>query len=349
MRRIMMKPILLAAVGAAALALVISIFPDGDPSIARSAPELTVTVVRPQRGSIAETMTATGMTIPREDVRVTTELTDVRVRDVLVEVGDRVEKGQTLAVLDGASFANQRRTLRSEYERAYDAFSRVDRIKDTGAVSQQRVAEKRSDMHAAKAKLDDADLKLSRSTVVAPAAGVVFERNAAIGGLAADNEPLFRIVRHGEIEMEARIPESFLSALGPDLPAVVMLAGHGTTIEGTIRRIEPRVDAATRMGAVRIRLHGAKSPPVGLFATAKIVLSNREGLLLPRTALQHDGDGDFVWTLSVANTAERLPVEVTRLGERQIMIAAIPPDARVVARAGEFLKEGERIRAVEDK
>ena len=348
----MTRHISLVVLGAVVTALLLgafALFFAGKKPVPKETAALSVTIAKPQLGRIAETVSAAGMTIPREEIQVMTELANVRVRDVLVDVGDIVRKGQKLAVLDGASLTYQTLPLRSEYERARDAFSRVDGIRDSGAVSKQLVEEKRAEMRAAKAKLDDAELSLRRTAILAPEAGVVFERKSVIGGLVTASEPLFRIARHQEIEVEALVPESILSALRPGQPASVTLSSENTPIEGTIRLVTPRVDRTTRMAAIRIRLQGTQSVPVGLFASARIVLSEQEGMLLPKTALQHDGAGDFVWVVSAESKAARLPVTVTQLGQEQILIDTIPSDSRVVARAGAFLREGDRVHLVEDK
>jgi HlyD family secretion protein len=345
----MIKRILFLVLGAALLYGAVTFFREESQPSPNAATALSVTVAKPRQGSIAETISATGVTVPREEIQVMTELPGMRVRDVLADVGDSVKKGQKLAVLDGESLANQLLQLRSDYERARDAFSRVDGIKDTGAVSKQLVMEKRTDMQVARAKLDDAELNLKRSTILAPEAGLIFERNAVIGGLVNSSEPLFRIARHHEIEMEAMAPESVLSALKIGQPVSVMLTGENTPTRGAIRLITPRVDNATRMAAIRIRLQSTNPLSVGLFATARIMQSEREGMLLPKTALQQDSTGDFVWVLSAENKGERLPIKVTLFGDEQVMVDAIPPGARVVARAGAFIKEGDRVHVVEDK
>ena len=345
----MNKPAILIAICAALLFGAFALFKDESTPSPKEAPALSVTIAKPQLGRMAETISATGMTIPREEIQVMTELSSVRVRDVLVDVGDSVKKGQKLALLDGVSLAYQTLPLKSDYERARDAFSRVDKIKESGAVSKQLVQEKRAEMQAAKAKLDDAELSLKRSAILAPEAGVIFERKAVIGGLVTASEPLFRIARRREIEMEALVPEAILSTLRPGQPASVTLAGESLSLEGTVRLVTPRVDKATRMAAIRIHLPGTQSVPVGLFASARIVLSEREGMLLPKTTLQHDGGGDFVWAVSVDSRAERRPVTVTLTDEKQVLVEALPFYLRVVARAGAFIKEGDRVHAVGDK
>lgn len=79
-------------------------------------------------------------------------------------------------------------------------------------------------------KLDDAELNLKRCTLHASEAGVIFERNAVIGGLVNGSAPLFRIARHDEIEMEAMVPESRLATLQVNQPVSVALTGEDSPI-----------------------------------------------------------------------------------------------------------------------
>jgi HlyD family secretion protein len=149
--------------------------------------------------------------------------------------------------------------------------------------------------------------------------------------------------------MEAMVPESVLAALKAGQPVSVALSGENTPTQGTIRLVAPRVENATRLAAIRIRLQRTNPIPVGLFATARIIQSEREGMLLPKTALQQDSTGDFVWVLSDENNAERFLVKVTLFGDEQVMVDTIPSDARVVARAGAFIKEGDNVHVSDGK
>ena len=326
-----------------------TVFREKIPHLQPATEALSVTVILPQYGSILQTVSATGITIPREEIQVMSELENVRVSDVLVDVGDSITKGQPLVILDGQSQANQVSQLKSDYERTRDAFSRIDAIKDSGAVSKQIVTEKSTAMQAAKALLDDAELNLARSTINSPEDGVIFERKALIGGLVNNNEPLFRIARHNEIELEAQVPESTVYGLKIGQAVVVTLTGQSAAIEGKIRLVTPRINDSTRMAAIRIQLSSTEPIPVGLFATAQITQSKSEGFLLPKTALQQDSTGDFLWALTTENIAERMPVVITLYSEEQVMVETIAPDVRVVARAGAFIKDGDRVNVVEEK
>lgn len=344
-----MRFIIFLAISAIVAYGTITLLKEGkDPSKGDNA-SLSVTIVHPQQGKMAETISATGVTIPREEIQVMTELSNVRVQDVLADVGDSVKKGQKLAILDGKSLVNQLTQLESDYERALDIFSRTNAMKNSGIVSKQAVVEKRTAMQAAKALRDNAKLDLERSTIIAPEDGVIFERNAIIGKLITTSDPLFRIARYSEIEMEATVPESVLSTLRANQPVSIILTGQNTPIEGKIRLITPKVDNTTRMAAIRIKLQTQNPLPVGLFANVRIIQSEHKGMLLPKTALQQDSAGDFIWVLDSKNKAERLPIKVSLLNDEQVMVDTLAPDIRIVARAGAFIKEGDHVHVVEDK
>jgi len=310
--------------------------------------ELSVTVVKPVLGSIDEVISATGKTVPREEIQIMTELSGVKVCSIFADVGNNVTKGQKIAVLDGESFFHKFIQIKNNYEKSCAAFIQVDGIKETGAVSRQLVLDKRFDMQIAKSELDEAELNMKRCTIIAHETGMIIERKAAIGKLVSANEPMFRIARNGEIEIEAMIPESVLFQLKVDQHVSVILAGESRSTHGSIRLITPCIDNATRLAAIRIRLQRSDPLPVGLFATVRIILPECTGVLLPKTARQQDDSGDFVWAVNAKNQAERLPVNVLVFGAEQVLVGTISSDIRVVAKAGAFIKEGDRLHVIED-
>lgn len=295
-------------------------------------PALSVTVAIPQPGRRTEWVTAVAASVPRE---------------VRTEAGERVSKGDVLAVLDDASLANKAAQIRSDYERARDAFERVDRIKASGAVSRQVVTEHRLAMDAAKAALDDAELNVRRAAVVAPESGLVIERRAMVGRVADDGEPLFRIARHGEIEFKAMVPEAALTALAIGQQVEISAPGDAAIVRGKVRLVAPRVDDESRMVAVRIAADGAQPVAVGLFATVRIALRTLDGVLLPRASVQHDEDGAFVWRVDGEGRVRRLAVDVVLTEDDEVLLRDVPPDARVIAKAGAFVKEGDAVRIAE--
>ena len=165
----------------------------------------------------------------------------------------------------------------------------------------------------------------------------------AIGALVSANEPLYRIAHNNEIELEAHVPEAELAALKIGQKVVFTVTGRADEMEGKVRLITPRIDPANRTAMIRVALAANTSLPVGLFADATIIAGEVSGMVIPATALQQDTIGSFVWHVTAENKAARLPVRVIFRSNEDIVVNDIPNDARIVARAGAFVKEGDSL------
>ncbi len=312
---------------------------------------LTVSVVSPVPKTIAEHIHVSGFTLPHEEIIVTTELSGIRVQKVLGHVGETVKKGQVLATLDQESLVHQVNQLQQEYNRAFDEYERIEKIKHSGAISQQILAQKLSDSQAAKARLEDIKLKLSRTSITAPQDGLIYEKNTATGDLVNPNQPLFRLARDNAVEFEAKIPETSLANIKIGQKAKITFSAHQShsdqQTEGTVRFITPNIDNATRTGAIRIAFDTKlDSQIMGLYGQADIAIGEITGLSLPETALQQDASGYFIWTLNDKNIAERQTITLKLRTDGMIIVENINPQTKVIAKAGAFIKSGDQVNVV---
>ncbi len=323
---------------------------DATPSTTSEAPEaLAVSVMQPSEQRTVRRINATGTLVPREEIAVMTELSGVRVKQLLVDVGDRVEKSQKLAVLDAESLEFQARQLEAEYQKARDEYDRIEPIKDSGAISKLSVIEKRSAMEAAKARMEDAKLAVSRATITAPEAGIIYERRAILGGLVNASEPLFRIAQKSDIEASLRVPEAEISQVSIGQTATLSITGSAQQQQGTVRLIAPQIDAASRTAQVRVSLADETTMIVGSFVRADILTGEIGGLALPVTAIQEDSEGRFVWIVDAENKAVRQPVTLALQQDNVALVEGVDASMRIIAKAGAFVKAGDVISAVEAK
>jgi len=341
------KLVILVIILASAYAAVKMLPGEKQSLITESGQGLAVTVVRPAEKMLDQYISATGMLVPREDIAVLTELSGVRVIHLFVDVGDEVQQGQRLALLDAESLQLQARQLAADYQKARDEYARIEPIKDTGAVSRLSVIEKQTAMENAKARFDDAQLAVSRATITAPRGGVIYERRAIVGQLVSASEPLFKIAENGEIEAQLKLPEAEISRVSLQQKVTLQITGSEHKWQGTVRLVTPQVEPASRTAQVRVSIKQDKQLVVGSFVRGDIFVENQSGLSLPVSAIQEDSNGRFVWTLDAANQAVRQPISLTAQQDDVALIEGVSADMRVVARAGAFIKAGEKVNPVE--
>ncbi|MCA1972756.1 MAG: efflux RND transporter periplasmic adaptor subunit [Caenispirillum sp.] len=322
---------------------------DEPDSVERAAPSgvLSVSVTTPREERVVERLGVIGTLVPREEVTVVPEVANARILSVSAEVGDRVRKGDTLAVLDPANARLLVAQMEADYAKARDEFARVDSIKDTGAVSKGLVSEKKNAVDAVKAKLEEARLAERRTVVTAPEGGIVFERRATVGALANPGEALFRIARDGEIEAELRVPEGSAGRVSPMAPVSLSIAGMPDTLSGTVRLVSPRIDAADRAAPVRVSIPGKEGLKVGGYVHGDIALTAVTALAVPATAIQRDAAGAFVWTVETEGRIARQAVTLLVQKDDVALVAGVTPEVRIVARAGSLVRSGDTVTTVE--
>lgn len=193
---------------------------------------------------------------------------------------------------------------------------------------------------------DELDWERGQATVRATVAGIVIERDATLGQAApADGTPLFRILGDGAIEMEASVVETALPAIRAGQAATVAVAGGAGPVEGTVRLVSPRIDAATRMGRVWIALPEGAARPGGS-GRATFVADPHEAIVVPRGAVLAGEAGPRVQVVeNGAVTVRVVETGIADAGGIEI-VAGLDGGETVVAAASAFLREGARVAPV---
>jgi HlyD family secretion protein len=213
--------------------------------------------------------------------------------------------------------------------------------------AEQAVAVAEADITVAQSQLDDIDLRLARTAVKSPVAGVISARTAKIGAIASGSaSPLFTVIRDGAIELKADVSEDTILKLKPGLKAKVSLAGGAATLTGTIRLVEPTLDPQSRLGRVYIGFDEPDKARAGMFASADIVVEEKQGIVLPLSAIT-TADGKTV-ARKVENGVVRLvPVETgIQDGQGIEIVSGLSAGDEVVAKAGAYVRDGDRINPV---
>jgi HlyD family secretion protein len=190
-------------------------------------------------------------------------------------------------------------------------------------------------------------LEISRTQLRAPADGLVLARDATLGGVVSSSgAPLFRIAIGSEFELAADVAETSLPRLAPGMPAEVSLAGVKGNIGGSIRRISPEIDRASRLGSIRISLEAGSGARAGSFARGVIELSRREGIAVPSSALIYKGSEAFLQRVA----AGKVRTVAVTLGARADgfveVVSGLAAGSEVVLRAGSFVADGDMVTPV---
>jgi RND family efflux transporter MFP subunit len=184
-------------------------------------------------------------------------------------------------------------------------------------------------------------------TVQAPAAGIVNFIGAVIGATASARapEPLLRIARQGEMELLADTPVNSLTRLVPDQKARIEIIGSGE-LPGKVRVVSAVINPTTQLGQVRLLINDSKRLRAGAFGRAIVEIGRRCGPSVPFSAVAYGQDGTIIQVVR-GNHVESRRVTVGLIEANQVEVReGISEGEVVVARAGAFVRDGDRVRPI---
>ena len=234
-------------------------------------------------------------------------------------------------------------TSRETYDTRQQA-ALVGTARLNAAVNALRASE--ADAALARAQRQELQVKLDRTSIRAPTAGIVSRRTARLGAVVGmAGEPLFRLIADGAVELEAAVPETRLVQLHPG--QVASLTAPGGTVPAHVRLVAPEVSQATRLGRVRIAPDSEGAPgAIGSFARATVAVARQTGVVVPLSAVLFDPDGAHVQVVRNGTVETRTVTVALRNAGRALLGSGVQPGEAVVAVSGTFVRDGDRVRAV---
>ena len=298
-----------------------------------------------------------GTVISKRDAGISAELSG-RLNWV-AEVGDRVEHGQPVAVIDDHLLQLQLRNNNAEIARI-DAdinynqrqIKRLQRLADQNNMARSELDQVESqhemlvqDKTIAQVNRDRTLYDLERTKVSAPFSGIVVSREMTVGEYTAPGAALVRLVDTEALEISVNAP--LRVARYNQAGTEVQIEADDRALLTAIRSVIPVGDSRSRMMEVRIQLQ-AGSWHIGEAVTVDLANGDRElSLSVPRDALVLRNNQVFVYTVSADDTAVKVPVKAGAGRGANIAITGdLFAGDPVVVRGAERLRDGQAVKVI---
>ena len=321
-------------------------------------PPVPVEVAATRRAEMAAVYTGTA---PIESERKAGVVAKVQgeIRQILVDEGQNVRKGQLLVRLDGDQMRLQVALAEATMRKLERDYARNTELQAKGLISAVSIDNLKYELEAAKASWELARLQLSYTEIRSPIGGTITIRAERVkigntvmpagGVIATSDSALFVVEDLDSLILRIAVPERELVKLSVD--QVVELgfdAVPGRMFTGKVDLISPYVDPATATFGVRVRVTdtGGLLRP-GMFARVAIVYERKlDALQIPRTALL-DGDGPpKVFVVKDSKAVER-PVQLGLTNGAYVeVITGLKDGEQVVVVGQAAVKPGATVRIV---
>lgn len=284
------------------------------------------------------------------------------VSDLNVDRGDAVGQGTTMARIEAEGIRGAAASARAQVAAAEANVALANRqlesarrLHQAGAMSDIEFQQAQTAYQAAQAQLSAAQAgalgaieSASRANVTSPISGEVSARMVSRGEAVNPGQPLFTVVNTTQLELKGSVPVNQAARIRAGMPVEFSIDAYpGRVFTGTVARVEPTADAATRQVGVYVRLANPGGAIIGgVFAVGRILTGEQQTtVVVPMSALRGGENDPHVYAIREGN-AERVAVQPGARNEAQGLIeiaSGLNAGETVIVAPGE-IRDGAEVR-----
>jgi len=326
----------------------------------RDAPVL-VTLATPS-GSNPDGVTVSGQVESIQSAAISTRVMGTITR-IYVKVGDKVNKGQVLAVISSEDLAARRAQAdariagsRAELENARKDLDRFTNLYNRQSATASELDNATLRYNAAKAGLDGAqqmrgevEAAMAYTRLTAPFPGVITQKLADEGSMAGPGVPLLMVEQNNILQVGATVAESDISRIRTGDKAQLEIKSTGSQAEGVVTQISTSSASTGGQYLVKISIpaEARKGLYAGMYVGAFIPVKGASGkaILVPLSALLQNDQLTGLYTISSGHTALLRWVRTGKtVGDKIEVLSGLGADESFIVRANGKLYNGAPVR-----
>lgn len=225
---------------------------------------------------------------------------------VLVAKGEKVQKGQVLALINNGGMTEQLAQLEAKAALSKTTFERQERL------WAQKIGSEIQYLQAETAYLADQNAvkhlksQLAKTNITAPFDGTIDDVIKEEGTVVAPgmNSEVFRIVNLSKMYIETEVPENFIASIRKGKSASVYFPILGKKVTTTVKQVGNFINPSNRSFKIEIDLPNT----TGIFKpnlTARVQLNdytNPNAVLIPQSIISENANGEqYIYTVQQKN------------------------------------------------
>lgn len=279
-----------------------------------------------------------------------------RINRILVDVGDRVSRGQVLVQLDAANQDQQQLQLQSQQivlQNQQVEFNRTAELYASGGISKSEYDAAKTQLDVQKRQVDLIRRQLSQTSqntqLTSPISGVVTARNYDNGDMYSGT-PILTIEQLNPVKLIVNVSETYFKDIAVGMPVDIQLDAYGDELfGGKVSIVYPSIDKATHTFPVEINLPNSdQRVRPGMFARATVNFGSVERVMIPDVALvKQVGAGDRYVYVYKDGKVTYSKVELGKhIGNQYEIISGIAPKSQIVIAGQARLADGVEVEVV---
>lgn len=249
------------------------------------------------------------------------------VRSVAVSAGQKVHKGQLIAVLDDATFQSSLSMAKATLDQAIDAYNRLKILHDNNSLPDIQWVEAESKLKQAQSAYDISKKNVNDTKLYAPFSGYISEKNVEVGNNVMPGSPVVKLVTVDNVKVCISVPETEISkiSLGESIEIEVP-ALNNRTFRGRIKEKGVSANSISRSYEVKAEIQNLTNELLpGMLCTLYFNNSGNDGemsILVPCSVIQLDSSNrNFVWVTDKGKAVRRY-VDLGKYEKDEVVVSS---------------------------
>lgn len=266
-----------------------------------------------------------------------------RIKQILVDVGSKVGKGQKVVVLDDVNIEQ----LRVRLENAEREYNRAVKLLEIGGGTQQAVDQLKTELDASRRQYRNL---VENTVLLSPISGVVTARNYDPGDMTG-TLPILTIEQVNPVKVMVNVSEADFPKVHNGMKAAIRLDVYpDQEFTGTVHLIHPSIDSSTRTFTIEITIDNNENKVLpGMFARVTLNFGTNENVVVPdRAVVKQSGSGNkYVYVLNADSTVSYNRVELgRRIDNTYELISGVEDGSNVVISGQTRLADGAKVTVI---
>ena len=338
----MKKYLVMLAVAATAVSCGLFDKEKEEAQIEESAVAVKVATATPQIVDLTEVYTSE--ILPYKENDITPAAQGLHIDEIRVDVGDNVRAGQVLVTLDQTTLKQQELNLAT----IEDNYNRMKPVHEVGGISDQQMTQLKNQLDLQREIVEN----LRKNSVIkSPISGVVTARNFESGDLFA-SMPILHIMQINQLKVMANVSETYYPNVKVGQKVTISVDIYPDEVfEGTVSRINPALDAATRTFGVEITIPNSnlRLRP-GMYARTTFNMGQRESIMIDDVAIQKQAGSSerYVFVVKDGVAEYRFVRDGRRVGNLIEILDGLSADEQVATTSFTRLANGKKVEIVNE-
>jgi RND family efflux transporter MFP subunit len=230
------------------------------------------------------------------------------IKSITVNEGDRVLKGQTLAIIDSEIIKKNLEEVKTSYNLAKTLFEKQESLWKQKIGSEVQYLQSKSQKESLEQRLEALQVQYEKTIIKSPFDGIVDQVFSREGEIANGMSPLLRIVNITNVYVSADVPENYILNVKKGSQTLLEFPSLNEVIETKVTHVAQYINPANRTFRVRFDIPNAKEIlKPNLISVVKIKdIELDSSIVISNDIIQQDAKGKKFVYVVVANGSNKV-------------------------------------------